>query len=33
LLFDEVGEDVLAIDSVTAQRGLTVLHPLSPTES
>jgi ATP-dependent Clp protease ATP-binding subunit ClpA len=33
LLFDDAGEGVLAIDSVTAQRGLTVLHPLRPAES
>jgi ATP-dependent Clp protease ATP-binding subunit ClpA len=33
LLFDEAGEGVLAIDSLTAQRGLTVLHPLRPAES
>jgi MoxR-like ATPase len=33
LLFDEAGEGVLAIDRVTAQRGLTVLHPLRLAEN
>ena len=33
LLFDEEGEGLLTIDSVTTQRGLTVLHPLRVAEN
>ena len=33
LLFDEAQEGALMIESMTAQLGLTVLHPLRPMES